>query len=167
MVRVSVLTLALLVVPYLPAAALIGGITPRVRLFRTQRVLPAELARPGAFRAPQPLLTAAKASEPAEVSEPAKPSEPTKPRKATLSEWGTLLRLCSQDKALVAFAFVMLVLASAGDVVLPQLQARALNLVLVGSTPRAQQVLALQQLAGTGVATAVFTGLRGFGAACY
>ena len=34
--------------------------------------------------------------------------------------------------------------------------------MLVGSTPRSAQVLALQHLAGMGVATAVFTGLRGF-----
>ena len=166
--RVSVFTLVVLLVPYLPAAALIGGIAPRTRLFSTRpRALTAELARPAAFRAPQPTLSAAKAAEPAKTSEPTKPSEPAKPRKATLSEWGTLLRLCSQarhaklhrhhtprlttsytvrplhtlhcasysllltssqDKLLVAFAFVMLVLASAGDVMLPQLQARALNL---------------------------------------
>ena len=234
--RVSVFTLVVLLVPYLPAAALICGIAPRTRLFSTRpRALTAELARPAAFRAPQPTLSAAKAAEPAKTSEPTKPSEPAKPRKATLSEWGTLLRLCSQarhaklhrhhtprltisytvrplhtlhcvsysllltssqDKLLVAFAFVMLVLASAGDVMLPQLQARALNLapspltltthhpplnlhsnphphphpnqaralnlVLVGSTPRSAQVLALQHLAGMGVATAFFTGLRGF-----
>lgn len=162
--RVSVFTLVVLLVPYLPAAALIGGLTPRARLLRPRpRSVPTtELTKPGVFRAPQPTLTAAKPSELAKPSEPAKPLEPAKPRKATLSEWRTLLRLCSQDKLLVAFAFVMLVLASAGDVVLPQLQARALNLVLVGSTPRTQQVLALQHLAGVGVATAVATGLRGF-----
>ena len=93
--RVSVFTLVVLLVPYLPAAALIGGIAPRARLFSTR---PAELARPGAFRAPQPTLTAAKAAEPAKVAEPAKP------RKATLSEWGTLLRLCSQARATPSIA---------------------------------------------------------------
>eukprot|EP00964_Phaeocystis_antarctica_P024964 scaffold13997_cov72-Phaeocystis_antarctica.AAC.2 len=97
--RVSVFTLVVLLVPYLPAAALIGGIAPRTRLFSTRpRALTAELARPAAFRAPQPTLSAAKAAEPAKTSEPTKPSEPAKPRKATLSEWGTLLRLCSQAR---------------------------------------------------------------------
>ena len=149
--RASAFTLVALLVPSQPVAAFIGGVAPRARLLSTRpSTLTAELARRGAFRAPQPTLTATEAAEPA------------KPRKATLSEWGTLLRLCSQDTLLVAFAFVMLVCASAGDVMLPQLQARALNLVLVGSTPRSAQVLALRQLATMGVATALFTGLRGF-----
>ena len=136
--RASAFTLVALLVPGQPVAAFIGGVAPRARLLSTRpSTLTAELARRRAFRAPQPTLTATKAAEPA------------KPRKATLSEWGTLLRLCSQDTLLVAFAFVMLVFASAGDVMLPQLQARALNLVLVGSTPRSAQMLALQRLQWT------------------
>ena len=96
--RVSVFTLAVLLVPYLPAAALVGGIAPRARLF--SKWPNPSFARPGAFRAraPQPTLTAAKAAEPAKVAEPAKP------RKATLSEWGTLLRLCSQARATPSIA---------------------------------------------------------------
>ena len=89
--RVSAFALVVLLVPSQPAAALIGGVAPRARLLGT-RPSTLTVSRDhvitwrGAFRAPQPTLTAAKATEPA------------KPRKATLSEWGTLLRLCSQAR---------------------------------------------------------------------
>ena len=89
-------------------------------------------------------------------------AEAAKPRKATFGEWVTLARLCAPDKLLVLFSFVMLCAAAAGEILMPQLQAAALNLALAEATPRAAQVRAVIQLAVAGSVTALFTGLRGF-----
>jgi ABC-type multidrug transport system fused ATPase/permease subunit len=79
-------------------------------------------------------------------------------------EWLTLLKLCTPDWRLYIVAFVALTGAALGDAALPQLQARALNLVVLSrcSALDTPLVAALRRLGLVAVGTAAFTGLRGY-----
>jgi ABC-type multidrug transport system fused ATPase/permease subunit len=76
------------------------------------------------------------------------------------NEWRTLFSLCRPDFALYVLAFAAMTFAALGDALLPQLQAAALNTILLESG--GATVSALHRLGLVGVGTALATGLRGF-----
>lgn len=87
-------------------------------------------------------------------------------KKASADEWRTLLKLCKPDVPLLIVAFLALSLAATGEALMPALQGAAINSAMsiesgMMTMPGGLRA-SLVRLAGVGVATALFTGIRGF-----
>ena len=103
------------------------------------------------------------------VSRPARTSIPTLAdtgkKRTSRDEWSTLVKLCAPDWPLLVGAFTGLGFAATGEALLPALQGAALNAALGLNAPTGGALsvrTALVRLGGVGVATAIFTGIRGF-----
>ena len=89
-----------------------------------------------------------------------------KKKVASADEWRTLLKLCKPDVPLLVVAFLALSLAATGEALMPALQGAAINSAMsiesgMMTMPGGLRA-SLLRLAGVGVATALFTGIRGF-----
>jgi len=90
----------------------------------------------------------------------------SKKKTASAEEWRTLLRLCKPDLPLLVVAFCALSLAATGEALMPALQGAAINSALsidpgIVAMPGGLRA-SLLRLAGVGIGTALFTGIRGF-----
>jgi len=95
-------------------------------------------------------------------SSPTAPSPQSSRKRAT--PWKTLLKLCRPDVPYLTFAFLCLTIAATGDALLPALQGSALNTAL-GLPPLTHPTTlstALLRLLSVGLATSLFTGVRGY-----